>query len=139
MINIRLKHVSEITKLIDKLNPYFKTHQHFLFDAPMGAGKTTIIKKIGERLGVTDTISSPTYSIVNEYLTRDNTKIFHFDLYRLQSHEELLDIGIDEIIESDSICFFEWPEKILNFLPNNYVWVNIVLKGDTRIVTIEER
>lgn len=79
----------------------------------MGSGKTTLIKYLCLALGVVDSVSSPTFSIVNEY-RRGETKssVFHFDLYRIKQNEELFDIGIEEYLNSSSICFVEWPERI---------------------------
>ena len=79
---------------------FAKEQRIFLFEAPMGAGKTTFIKSLCEFLNVTDTMSSPTYSIVNEYYTNSNSKLYHFDLYRLKSSEELFEIGFKDYIES---------------------------------------
>jgi tRNA threonylcarbamoyladenosine biosynthesis protein TsaE len=129
-----LSQLVEVTNYIKKLS---KDYKHFCFEAEMGAGKTTTIKKICEAFGVEDYISSPTYSIVNEYVTKQNQLIYHFDLYRLNSEIELLDIGIEEILYSDTICFIEWPEKIINFLPTNYVRVNIKVEKEIRLFTIE--
>lgn len=137
-MKIEISHINQIYQITEVIIDLTKYQKHFLFEAPMGAGKTTIIKTICKSLGVKDSISSPTYSIVNEYETSSDKLIYHFDLYRLEQEEELLDIGIDEILASEAICFFEWPKKILNFLPSTYVWVNISLNGGTRVVQIEE-
>lgn len=133
-----IENITQINKIIEALTPLMQTNNHFLFDAQMGAGKTTIIKKICKSLGVTENISSPTYSIVNEYEAEGGKLIYHFDLYRLNHEEELLDIGIDEILESNAICFFEWPEKILNFLPHNYVKITITVVEEKRVITIQQ-
>ncbi len=97
----------------------------FTFDAPMGAGKTTFIKEICNYLGVTDNVASPTFSIVNEYVTTKGENVYHFDLYRLKKWEEMLDIGYEMYFDSGNYCFIEWPEKIQNLLPDNYVNVSI--------------
>lgn len=81
-----------------------------LFDAPMGAGKTTFISEFCKQLGVENEVSSPTYSIVNEYHTDEGKVIYHFDLYRLKSLEEVMDIGFEEYIDSGKLCLIEWPE-----------------------------
>jgi tRNA threonylcarbamoyladenosine biosynthesis protein TsaE len=108
----------------------------FLFDAPMGAGKTTFIKAICQYLKVTDTMSSPTYSIVNEYNTSNNVKIFHFDLYRLKSSEELFDIGFEEYLDSNQYMFIEWPEIAMSFL-NSYVRISINSDSNNRYLCAE--
>lgn len=105
-------------------------HKIILFDAQMGAGKTTLIKAIIKKLGVTDATSSPTFSLVNEYVSSQNKKIYHFDLYRLNSEEEAYDFGIEEYLYSDSWCFIEWPEKAPNLIPENHSKININILPD---------
>ncbi|NND62596.1 MAG: tRNA (adenosine(37)-N6)-threonylcarbamoyltransferase complex ATPase subunit type 1 TsaE [Flavobacteriaceae bacterium] len=87
-----------------------------LFYGDMGVGKTTLIKELAKKLGVQDTISSPTFSIVNEYLLNEE-KLYHFDFYRIENEEEALDIGLEDYFESDNWSFVEWPEKVENLLP----------------------
>ncbi len=87
-----------------------------LFYGEIAVGKTTLIKEIVKQLGFKDTISSPTFSIVNEYEIEDD-KIYHFDFYRIEDEEEILDIGIEEYFYSDHWVLIEWPEKIKNLLP----------------------
>ena len=88
-------------------------------DGPMGAGKTTLISSICKSLGVEESISSPTFSLVNTYKSR-NGIIYHFDFYRIQNAHEALDIGLEEYLESGNLCFMEWAEKIIPHLPLNY-------------------
>ncbi len=103
----------------------------------MGAGKTTLIKCLCERLGVTDVVTSPTFSIVNEYVGADN-KIYHFDFYRLKNQAEALDLGYEEYFYSDAWCFIEWPEKISGLLPENFVRIDIeVMPDGSRQITID--
>ena len=92
------------------------TSKTLLFYGDMGVGKTTLIKELAKKLGVQDTLSSPTFSIVNEYLL-DSDKLFHFDFYRINSEEEVLDIGIEDYFESTHWKLIEWPEKVAKFLP----------------------
>jgi tRNA threonylcarbamoyladenosine biosynthesis protein TsaE len=89
----------------------------WLFHGEMGSGKTTFIKAICSQLGVTDAMSSPTFSIVNEYLTKNNQRIFHFDFYRIKNEAEAFDIGTEEYFYSGNYCFVEWPEKIPSLIP----------------------
>ncbi|MBE9489328.1 MAG: tRNA (adenosine(37)-N6)-threonylcarbamoyltransferase complex ATPase subunit type 1 TsaE [Bacteroidetes bacterium] len=96
-----------------------------LFYGDMGVGKTTLIKEIAKRLGVIDNISSPTFSIVNEYEI-DNDKVFHFDFYRIKNEEEALDIGIEEYFYSDHWSLIEWPEKIENLLPTKSTIIKLI-------------
>ena len=109
-----------------------------LFHAEMGAGKTTFINAVLRAMGINETAGSPTYSIVNGYESPYYGEIFHFDLYRLQSLDEALAIGMEEMLYSDSYCLIEWPEIIENILPDNVVKVKISISeiGD-RILTID--
>ena len=109
-----------------------------LFDAPMGAGKTTFIKSICTYLGVSNAMSSPTYSIVNEYITHTNQLIFHFDLYRLTNSEELADIGFEEYLDKGDFIFIEWPELSLPFM-NHYTKITLTLEGNNRYLYAEKK
>ena len=113
----------------------------FAFHGEMGSGKTTLITVICKAIGVEELISSPTYSIINEYRFYENNtekKIYHLDLYRLNSMEEIIQAGVEDCIYSGDICFIEWPEKIPEFLNENTVKVFIEIMGDTsRQVKIE--
>lgn len=104
-----------------------------LFDAEMGVGKTTLIKEICKYLGVKDTISSPTYSLVNEYECKDGF-IYHFDFYRLQEEEEAYHIGFEEYLDSGAWVFIEWPDKVYNFLPDNITKISIKILNDQKRV-----
>lgn len=99
-----------------------KEYRVFLFFGEMGMGKTTFIKALCKQLGVTDSVSSPTFSIVNEY-DAGGELIYHFDFYRLKDEQEAFDLGYEEYFYSDNYCFVEWPEKIENLLPENAVAV----------------
>ncbi len=99
-----------------------------LFNAPMGSGKTTLIAAICKQLGVVEKISSPTFSIINEYVILD-TKIYHFDLYRIDSIDELHDIGVEEYLDSGAWMFIEWPEIVLPLL-DDYQQFEIHVLGD---------
>jgi tRNA threonylcarbamoyladenosine biosynthesis protein TsaE len=109
-----------------------------LFHAEMGAGKTTFINAVLRAMGINETAGSPTYSIVNGYESPYYGEIFHFDLYRLQSLDEALAIGMEEMLYSDAYCFIEWPEIIENILPDNVFKVTISVSeiGD-RILIID--
>lgn len=137
MKKLTIRNLSQLVEVANYIKELSKEYNHFCFNAEMGAGKTTTIKTICEAFGVEDYISSPTYSIVNEYVTKENELIYHFDLYRLNDEIELLDIGVEEILDSKATCFIEWPEKIINFLPSNYVRVNIEVEDEKRIFSIE--
>ncbi len=108
--------LSGIEAIADKIVTTVQTNV-LLFYGEMGAGKTTLIKALSQKLGVTDTISSPTFSIVNEYVTSHNEIIYHFDFYRITNQEEALDLGFEEYVENGDWIFIEWPENISFFLP----------------------
>ncbi|MFI2742600.1 tRNA (adenosine(37)-N6)-threonylcarbamoyltransferase complex ATPase subunit type 1 TsaE [Zhouia sp. PK063] len=107
-----------------------------LFKADMGSGKTTLIKELVKQLGYSGEISSPTFSIVNEYSLKTE-KIYHFDLYRLKSIEELLDIGFEDYLYSGSWCFIEWPDMIIDTLTLNYNIISLkVLPNENRLLIL---
>ena len=108
----------------------------FLFEAPMGAGKTTIIKALCKELGVTEPITSPTFSIVNEYIGQ-NGPIYHFDFYRLKNEQEAYDLGYEEYFYSGNYCFVEWPQKISSLLPENAFHIQIELENERRLLKID--
>lgn len=103
----------------------------WLFYGDMGAGKTTLIKALGDALGVTDTVSSPTFAIINEYLTGSGKKIFHFDFYRIRHETEAYDIGVEEYFYSGSPCFVEWPERIPSLIPEVHIAIRITREDST--------
>lgn len=110
----------------------------FAFYGQMGAGKTTFIKALCEELGVEETISSPTFSIINEYKTNNDESIYHFDFYRIKNVEEAYDFGYEDYFYSGNICFIEWPELIEDILPPNLVKVTITLdESERRIIEVE--
>ena len=131
-INYSIEEIGKTSKIILSLNPSSKI---FIFNGEMGSGKTTLIKAIIKELGYKGPVSSPTFSIINEYLNGD--KIYHFDFYRIKNKNELLDIGIDEYISSNNKCFIEWPNLITDMLPNKHIELNIdVISSDVRKLTI---
>jgi tRNA threonylcarbamoyladenosine biosynthesis protein TsaE len=101
-----------------------------LFHAGMGVGKTTLIKAIAKQLGVTDMTSSPTFSLVNEYETKNGDILYHFDLYRLNTEEEAYDMGLDEYFYSGNLCLIEWPEKTPNLIPLDHTTITMKQLND---------
>ena len=102
----------------------------WLFYGDMGTGKTTLIKALCQQWQVEDTVSSPTFALVNEYRTRNGELLYHFDFYRIEDEEEALDIGIEEYFASQRYCFVEWPTKIRNLLPDAYIRIEIGVNED---------
>jgi tRNA threonylcarbamoyladenosine biosynthesis protein TsaE len=132
----------EVTKVADlhqaaiQLLEFAGQETIFLFEGEMGAGKTTFIKAICEALTVKDVVSSPTFSIVNEYLAEHGKRIFHFDFYRIEDPQEAYDLGYEEYFYSGDLCLVEWPERIRDLLPAAHVTVSITATSpDTRLLS----
>jgi len=102
----------------------------FAFYGDLGAGKTTFIKALCNELNVIDIVSSPTFSIINEYQNEKGMVIYHMDFYRLEKREEALDIGLEDYFNTNNYCFIEWPEKIDELLPNQTTYVKIARNPD---------
>lgn len=133
-ITFSIEQLDLVAKQILEQNP----SKVLLFNGEMGAGKTTLIKKLCENLGVNEPTSSPTFSLVNEYYTTNNQYIYHFDCYRLKTEIEALDMGIDEYLYSGYWCFIEWAEKISNLIPEQHSVITIeVLADGNRKLTLE--
>ncbi len=114
------------------------THKTLLFYGDMGVGKTTLIKELAKQLKVEDVVSSPTFSLVNEYLSREGQTIYHFDFYRIEDETEALDIGVEDYFYNDAWCFIEWPNKVKNLLPLNAVELHLSINEDqTRTISIK--
>ena len=97
----------------------------WLLSGDLGAGKTTLLKEIASLFDIQDTVSSPTFGLVNEYWNSNEEVFYHFDFYRIETLEEVVDIGFDEYIDSGAYCFIEWPEKIEALLPEQFVLIRI--------------
>jgi tRNA threonylcarbamoyladenosine biosynthesis protein TsaE len=136
MLERTIASIDDLPLLAQELIRAFPKKSVFLFNGQMGAGKTTLIKEMCKALGVTDGMSSPTYSIVNEY-TGAIDVIYHFDLYRLKNTEECFDIGFEEYVNSGNYCFIEWPDVAMPIIPNIYVEVNLKIENETRYLTAE--
>ena len=107
-----------------------KPEKVILFNGEMGAGKTTFIKELTKALGVAQATASPTFSLVNEYLSDSGELLYHFDVYRLKSEDEALDIGIEEYLYSGNWCFIEWAEKIPNLIPLKHTKISFEVLDD---------
>lgn len=132
--NYSLQQIDQIAKDIIQ----HSNHKILLFYGEMGAGKTTLIKEIVKQLGSIDNVSSPTFSLVNEYRSVENKIIFHFDFYRIDSENEAMDMGIEEYFYSNNWCLVEWPNKIENLLPLESVIITIsIIDPNLRTITLK--
>ena len=140
MKEIRIDSLSTINQAAQKFVEQMGDRKVFALYGEMGAGKTTFVKAICEALGVTDTITSPTFAIVNEYHAETTgNSIFHFDFYRINKIEEAYDFGYEDYFFSGNICFIEWPERVDPLLPDDCVRITITVDEDeSRNVRIDE-
>lgn len=130
-----LHQLEDLPKIVAEILPEIK-HNVILFQGEMGAGKTTFIKELLLQMGSTDTVSSPTYALVNEYETPDS-KVFHFDFYRIQHIEEAYDIGWEEYVDSGNLCLVEWSERISSLVPENYHTLEIYNQDNVRTISFK--
>ena len=132
-ISDSIEQIPEIAKEILKHSFPFKK---LLFYGDMGLGKTTLIKELSLQLGVTDIVSSPTFSIINEYVSLNNGILYHFDFYRLKHEEEAYDMGCEEYLNGENYCFIEWPENIPSLIDDNMLVIKMRLDGIKRVIEI---
>ena len=139
-MEIKIQSLDHIHEAARKFVEAMGDNTVFAFYGKMGAGKTTFIKAVCEELGVTDVITSPTFSIVNEYRSdKGGELIYHFDFYRIKKLEEVYDMGYEDYFYSGALCFIEWPELVEELLPGNAVKVTIETAEDgTRTLTLED-
>ena len=137
-MRVIINSIEELPDLAAKITKAY-SNKVIAFYGEMSAGKTTFIKYLCQELGVDPTlVNSPTYAIVNEYETRGDQLIFHFDFYRIKDENEAYDMGYENYFYSNHYCFIEWPEKIANLLPENHLRIHIESEANMRIFTIEE-
>lgn len=127
---IEVNGLDELKAAAQRIIEFAGEEKIWVLNGSMGAGKTTLSKAICAELGVMDTVQSPTFSIVNEYLTWNDEVIYHFDFYRLEHPEEALAIGVEEYFDSENLCLIEWPQKIGNLLPEKHLAIDIKDMGD---------
>jgi tRNA threonylcarbamoyladenosine biosynthesis protein TsaE len=136
MNSIVINNPDELQAVSLKLIEWIGERRIIAFYGELGAGKTTLIKAICKVLGANDLVTSPSFSIINEYFTKTGERIYHFDFYRIRELNEIYDIGYEEYFFSGSYCFIEWPEKIEPLLPEETVKFFIeVKKNDSRIIS----
>jgi len=138
-----MEHTIQITSLDDiaqaakEFKTAIGTHTVIAFHGEMGAGKTTFIKALCAEYGVTDNVASPTFAIINEYLTPEKRTIYHFDLYRLETLADLQNIGSEDYFYTGNLCLIEWPELANTLLPSDTLHVTIsVLPDNTRQISM---
>lgn len=131
----KVSSIAELDSICIELQQLANTEKIILFSGKMGAGKTTLIKTFCNHLNVEDDVSSPTFSLVNEYESKFGP-VYHFDLYRIKSEEELYDIGYEDYFYSGYLCLVEWPEMASDVIPENHISVNIRVENDQRIITV---
>ncbi len=136
-MEIRVESLDALHNAATEFLEITKGHKIFAFDAEMGTGKTTFISALLHAMGIVEVEGSPTYSLVNVYESKMFGRIYHFDLFRIESEEEAFDIGIEEMLYSDSYCFIEWPSKIENVLPEDAVLVRMRIEDEVRILEID--
>jgi tRNA threonylcarbamoyladenosine biosynthesis protein TsaE len=125
--------IEELSSTADRLLSSLPTRCVVLIEGEMGVGKTTLMSTLLNKIGIQE-VSSPTYSVVNEYLSQDGKKIHHYDLYRIQSVDELMELGFMDLLDQADWHFIEWPEVGAPFYPTNVIHWNIQLLSDKRRV-----
>jgi len=132
-MEIAVNGLSDLPQVAERLLEFSKGEKIFVFEGDMGAGKTTFIKTFCKVLGVDDVVSSPTYSIVNEYES-PNGSIFHFDFYRIKDIQEAYDLGYEEYFYGEGTCLIEWPERVAELLPDHLMRVEIEIVDENQRV-----
>jgi len=134
-MKLEIKDLKDIRSAAREFLPEMGDDKVFAFYGSMGAGKTTFIKALCEEMGVTETVTSPTFAIINEYRDKAGRTIYHFDFYRIHKLEEVFDFGYEDYFYSGNLCFIEWPELVESVLPENTVKITIrEEKNGSRIV-----
>lgn len=129
MKSISINSTTELNHVAQELLAFADGQKFFIFEGDMAAGKTTFIKSLCEAIGVDDVVSSPTFSIVNEYESKEGS-VYHFDFYRLKNLQEAYDIGYEEYFYCGNYCLIEWPSKIEDLLPEEYIKIEITVTGN---------
>jgi tRNA threonylcarbamoyladenosine biosynthesis protein TsaE len=124
-MKIFIENKSQLSTAVKKLLKFAGEKKIFAFYGSLGAGKTTIIKAVCKVLDVTDIVTSPTFTLVNEYKTSGGDPIYHIDFYRIKKKEEVFDFGVEDYLSGDSYCFIEWPELVEDVLPTGIVRIRI--------------
>ena len=129
-VTFEINNIEDLSQVSDLLIKWRNYSNIVALYGTMGAGKTTLIKNLCNKLGVSDEVNSPTFALVNEYQTENLDSVFHFDFYRIKSLEEVFDIGYEDYFYGGNLCLLEWPELIDTLMPEHFIKVEITL-GDT--------
>lgn len=121
--------LEDLDRVVVELLELF-TQKVILLNGEMGAGKTTFMTHLCKAMGVKDEVSSPTFSIVNEYQLPDGNNVYHFDCYRLKDEYEAIDIGFEDYVYSGDYCFIEWASKVASLIPEEYMEIEILVKDE---------
>lgn len=120
-IQFEMKRLEQLSGVVSEILPLFREYRVVLLYGEMGSGKTTLVQEILRQMDIPDPEGSPTYSLVTSYDSQSFGKIYHLDLYRLKNEAEAYDMGIEEILDGNSLCFIEWPQKIEHLLDGDYL------------------
>ncbi len=129
-MTITIRDISDLDRAAEEFLEKIGENRLVAFYAPMGAGKTTFTTAICRRLGVTDAVCSPTFTIINEYMTSSGEPMYHFDFYRINKLSEAMDIGLEDYLYSGCLCIMEWPENVEELLPEETLRVRIAVNPD---------
>ena len=130
-MEIIVENLTGLSAAAEKMANYAASRKIWLFSGEIGAGKTTLIQQICRQHGVTEKVTSPTYSLINQY-DADGKLIYHLDLYRLNSLDEAIDIGIEDLLYGDALCLIEWPDLIDPLLPEDVLKIKIEIVEDSK-------
>ncbi|MBE6213768.1 MAG: tRNA (adenosine(37)-N6)-threonylcarbamoyltransferase complex ATPase subunit type 1 TsaE [Rikenellaceae bacterium] len=138
MKRIEIDSLSQLDMVAEEVLAALNGRSVVIFRGGMGAGKTTLISRIAAALGSEDSVTSPTFALVNQYVGENDCRIYHFDFYRIDSVDEVFDLGYEEYFYSGDLCLVEWPEKIEQLIPDDVMEVRISAGDDEeRIFEIE--
>lgn len=126
-MKVKINSLEDLPSIVVQLLPFIEETKIVLLYGEMGVGKTTFTQELLRQMGVSHPEGSPTYSLINEYQSTSHQTIYHLDLYRLKSKEEAYDIGMEDILDGNSFCFIEWPEKITSFLSGSFLELHFSL------------
>lgn len=135
-MKLQVNSLEELPLAAKKILAVAKSEKIFVFKGEMGSGKTTLIKELCLQIGVDSAMSSPTFSLINEYETSNGEVVYHFDFYRLEDEQEAFDYGYEDYFFSGNYCFIEWPEKIPNLIPDNYLLIEIEMNLQVREIQV---